>query len=136
MPEPLASDSRPLFGERAARQLVVGLLAALAIVVAFTWWDAGQVTERERFEEITAVGDENFYQAPTRAAVLGQPVAQVDGKIWKLADTKVQGFRDTRMVRVARDEGRGVTVYRPRDGAKTEERFVKTKPNGYLRVAP
>lgn len=136
MREPLASDSSPLFGERVARQLGVGLLAGLAFVVAFTWWDASRVPERERFDEITAVGDENFYKAQTGKAVPGEPVAQVDGKLWKVAEPKVHGLRDTQMVRVARDEGRGVMLYRRRNGAQTEERFVKAKPNGYLRVAP
>lgn len=136
MSEPLASNPPPIFGERTARQLALGLLAALAFVTAFTWWDAGRVRERERFEETTAVGDANFYEPLAADAAVGTPVAHADAKLWIVADAKKQSVRDTQMERVARDDARGLTLYRPRKKPKADELFVKIRPNGYLRLAP
>ena len=135
MEEPVGPEPQRVFGERAGRRLSVALLGAIAAVVAFTWRDAGKVQEHERFAEVTAVGDLNIFELPEHGAV-GQPVAQIEGKTWRIADLETNRFRDTRMVRVARDEARGLTLYRPHDAASTDELYVKIEPNRYLRLKP
>jgi len=128
--------SARISSDRGARQLGVALLAGVAAVVAFTWWDAGRVKEREQFEEVTAVGDGSSFVAPASGAPAGHAVADAGGKTWRVVNGEKLNLRDTRMVRAARDEARGLTLYRAKGATKPDELFVKTASNAYLRLAP
>jgi len=125
-------EAEPLFARRTAVRIGAAMLIGVAAVAAFTWWDGGQLRERERFEETTAVGDNSFFSAPPEAA----PVFSAEGKMWKIVQRKKVSQRDTEMMRAGRDEARGVTFYRPRAKPKTDELFVKIERNAYLRLVP
>lgn len=133
MKDSSAADApRPFFHGDAARRLGATFLSGIAIIVAFTWWDAARVKERERFVEKTAVGDTNFFTEPAAPA----PMFHAEGRAWTVADPKKTNPRDTQMLRAARDDARGLTLYRPRKQPKPDELFVKIAANGYLRLAP
>ena len=112
------------------------MLIGFAAVVAFTLRDAGRVGELEHFEQVTAVGDTNYFTVPSPPPNPPAVVAHGDGKAWVPVDFAKQDHRDTQMLRAGRDDASGLTLYRPREKAKADELFLKIEPNGYLRLRP
>ena len=129
-----ASETPTLFAPRAALRLGAALLVGFAAVLAFTLRDAGRVGELEHFEQVTAVGDTNYYVVP--APPPATAIVHWQDRAWAAVDFVKQDLHDTQMLRVGRDEASGLTLYRPRAETKADELFVKRDTDSFYRLRP
>ena len=132
----MTSDPTPVFAGRIGRRLGGIFLIGVGAVVAFSCWDARRTADRERFSEITAVGDRSYFGNPDPPIVPGKPVAQAENQLWVPVSFEKERRRDSQMIRAARDPSGSLTLYRPRKDPKKDELFIKIARNGYLRLRP
>lgn len=135
-PEIPAPPSPRLFAPRAAVWLGVAVLAGFAAVLAFTLRDAGRETALEHFDQITAFGDTNYFVVPTPPPNPPTAIVQWEGRAWVPVNYIKHDLRDTQMVRVGHDLASGLTLYRPREGVKANELFVKRDTDSFYLLQP
>jgi len=128
----------PLFAARGARWLAGGLIAGLLLIVVLTVADRARIHALEHFEENSAVGDTLYFQIP--ADLSGSPAVAVtfNGQPLTPATVKKYESRDTKMLRVGRDEGTGLAIYAVRDAPPGERSVRGAKDDGpyFLKVGP
>jgi hypothetical protein len=126
-----ASESTPLFAPRAAIWLGSAVLIGFAAVLAFTLRDAGREASLEHFDQVTAFGDTRYFVVPSPPPDPPTVLVQWEGRAWTPVDYVKHDLRDTQMIRIGQDAASGLTLYRPREGAKTDELFVKRDTDSF-----
>jgi hypothetical protein len=134
MSSPLSAgeDSQELSQVKAAMWLGAAYLVALLVVCIFTAADFASAAKREGFSETTAVGDSNFFRSPPASA---DQVFTAGGRQFVVASQEKAKIDDTDMVRIARDETSGYTLYTPRSKAGGGV-YVKIEIGEYLPLKP
>lgn len=144
MSAPVSEHPR-IFARPVAVLLGEALLIAFALVILLAGMDKAQRERLESFQEVTAVGDRAFFQLPDElkqeplqpvAGFRGQPLIPVS-----LDEVKI---RDTKMIRMGRDDTGRHFVYSSREKAPSAEGareakdekffFLKLAPGEYLKV--
>jgi hypothetical protein len=131
MPRPTNAESEPMFAGQTATLLATAFLMAIAVVVAFSAWDATRRTNLEEFSEITGVGDATTFKIPVPPPAAPQPIVTWQGRQYIPTTYKKAKIDDTEMRRVHRDEATGLTLYH-RAGKDAAELFIKVEEGRYL----
>jgi len=114
------------------------LLLGLALVLALAIVDRPRRAQLESFQEVTAVGDRNFFAPgpdPTAPTVLTWSGGQVE-----IGAAEHLKMRDSSVRKVGLDEATGVAIYAPGPATSADagaSRFlVKVAPGEYLPATP
>ena len=137
-------DTAPTSGRRAAAWLAIGLIGGMLVLVVLTGTDRQRVEALEHFEETTAVGDTEYFQIPAPPSAEPTAAATLNGQALFPASYEKVEIRDTKVVRVGRDEAARLTIYKSREalqpdkGAREKEAeplyLLKTGPGEYIKV--
>ena len=125
-------DSHGASHVKAATWLGAAFLAALLVVCVFTAADFANAAKREAFSETTAVGDSNYFRSPPASA---DQVFTAGGREFVVGSQEKAKIDDTDMVRIARYETNGYTLYTPRSKAGGDV-YVKIDIGEYLPLKP
>ena len=116
----------------------------MLLVTGFSAVDRSRRSQLETFHETTAAGDSVYAQRPSRRDPLATPLATYEGRPLFPANRRQVSVSDSRMLRAARDEATGLTIYVPDEQAAAKmaadaipgERplFLKLAPGKYLRM--
>jgi len=117
---------------KAAIWLGAAFLAALLVVCIFTAADFASAAKLEGFSETTAVGDSNYFRSPPATA---DQVFAAGGRQFVVASQEKAKIDDTDMMRIARDETTGYTLYTPRSKPGGGV-YVKIDIGEYLPLKP
>jgi hypothetical protein len=131
-----AINAAPLFARRTAVRFCLALLIGFAAVLVFTWRDARREGELEHFDQITALGDTNYFVVPSPPPNPPEAIVQWEGRSWVPENFVKHDLRDTQMLRVGRDEPSGLTLYRPRENAKKDELYLKRDTDSFYLLRP
>ena len=141
------SDSSPAFqGARAAVGLGVALLSAMALVTGFTAFDRSRRSKLETFEQVTAVGDTDYFKATKKELIIGTKLAAFGEQPLYLASRERVEIRDSRTRFSGRDAATGAGIYTTSEPIKLSDDaaltdgakffFLKIEPDGYLAMQP
>src|SRR5688572_29386829 len=91
------SNPEPFFGSRVALILAAAFLAAIALVVALSAWDATRSANLEEFSEVTGVGDTHTFKIPVPPPAVPQPIFTWQGHKYSPVTYKKAKIDDTEM---------------------------------------
>lgn len=133
-----------IFARQVAVRLGEALLISFALVILLAGMDKGQREQLESFQEVTAVGDRAYFQLPDGLQKPFQPVLSFRGQPLTPTSIEPVEVRDTKMIRVGRDETGRHFVYSSRDKIPPAEGegdakdgtffFLKLAPGEYLKT--
>ncbi len=146
-----ASNKSRIFAHTAAVRLGEALLIGFAVIILLAGLDKAQREQLETFQEVTAVGDRAFFPMPEQHPQ--PPVAAVTFRGDGLVPVSYEPveIRDTRMIRLGKDESGQYSVYSRRAPADEKERgkekekldpeeakylYLKVARDEYLRTLP
>jgi hypothetical protein len=129
-------ETPQLFAPRAVVWLGSAVLIGFAAVLAFTLRDSGRESDLEHFDQVTALGDTHYFVVPSPPPDPPVAIVQWQGRAWVPVDFTKHDLRDTQVIRIGRDEASGLVLYRPREGAKADELFVKRDTDSFFLLRP
>ena len=139
-----APEQPRIFARPVAVRLGEALLISFAVVILLAGMDKAQRERLESFQEVTAVGDRAYFQLPGDLRKPFQPVAGFRGQSLTPTSVEPVEIRDTKMIRVGRDDSGRHFVYTSRESvppvggevvAKGEKFFfLKLEPGEYLKT--
>ena len=135
-----SSPSRPatpFVSLKSAFGLGIALLSGFALVSVLAIAGRWNVFTLEQFEEVTAVGDPIFFKSATPFES-NQVATNFNGQPLRLVDGEKVEIRDTKMLRVGRDESTQLTIYSLR-APLAPDPLASKKLNGplfFLKIAP
>jgi hypothetical protein len=139
-PAPSTHDE-PLFAREYAVRLMTVLLVAFAGIIALTGFDESRRDKLETFEEVTAVGDQNFFPVPKEPQQPAAPAATFQGKALVPTSYELVKRNDPEMIRVGQAEGAPYRIYMPKMVLSGEAKpsapgtyYLKVEQDRYVRV--
>ena len=146
------ADEQPLLptaeflGSRTAIRLGAILLVGVTVIALLSMRDRSRVALLEQLEEVTAVGDNVYFQAPKQRGASAASVATLNGEPLSAVNYDKVKVSDPDMLRVGHDETSRLTIYRKRERTNSKERerkkpddaalYVKIAPGEYIEVRP
>ncbi|MHA3773215.1 hypothetical protein ACXR0O_16905 [Verrucomicrobiota bacterium sgz303538] len=139
-----STEQPRIFARKAAMRLGEAILIGFAVIIVLAGIDNAQRSKLETFQEVTAVGDRAVFPIP--AQVQKPPVAAVSFRgqpLYPVSYEPVE-IRDTKMIRLGRDDNGQYFVYGTRENVPPQEGetvrkgetffFLKVEPNKYLKT--
>ena len=138
-----STNAEPLFAREYAVRIGTVLLVAFAAIIALTGYDESRRDKLETFEEMTAVGDRNFFPIPKELQKPHPAAVTFQGKPLFPVSYEPVKANDPEMTRVGVAEGAAFRIYKSQEPLErgdeptgADSYYLKLERDRYLEVRP
>jgi len=121
-----------IFARPVAIRLGEAVLISFAVVILLAGMDKAQRGRLESFQEVTAVGDRAYFELPGTLQKPFQPVTSFRGQSLSPTSAEPVKIRDTKMIRLGRDDSGRHFVYASREPVPPAEGEVEAKEESFF----